>query len=101
MNDSSGVAGMPISACDSLVEPDLLDDGGVLHQAQQCGPGRHQRPACLLFGQPVQAAIELTAVLVEEHLELGPGRLVDGVLGGRRWGKDMSEAFQDRRPQAS
>jgi hypothetical protein len=51
---------------------------------QQCGPGRHQRPARLLFGQPVQAAIELTAVLVEEHLELDPGWLADDVLGGRR-----------------
>jgi len=51
-------------------------------QAQQCGPRRHQRPACLLLGQPVQAAIESTAVLVEERLEL-------------------TEAFQERRPRAN
>ena len=73
----------------------------MLHQAQQCGPGRHQRSACLLLGQPVQAAIELTPVLIEEHLELDPGWLIDDVLGERRWEEDMSEAFQDRRPQAN
>jgi hypothetical protein len=56
----------------------------VLHQTQQGGPGRHQRPAHLLLGQPVQAAIELTTVLVEEHLEQSPGWLIDDVLGERR-----------------
>jgi len=57
----------------------------VLDQAQQGGPGRHQRLARLLLGQPVQAAIELTAVLVEEHLELGTGWLIDDILSERRW----------------
>jgi hypothetical protein len=57
----------------------------VLHQAQQCGPGRHQRPARLLLGQPVQAAIESTAVFVEEHLELGTHWLIDDILSERRW----------------
>jgi hypothetical protein len=54
-----------------------------------------------LFGQPIQAAIELPAVLIEECFELGPGWLIDDVLGGPRWGKDMSEALQDRRLQAN
>jgi hypothetical protein len=56
----------------------------VLHQAQQGGPGRHQRSACLLLSQPIQAIIEFTAVLVEERLELGLGWLIDDVLGERR-----------------
>jgi len=37
------------------------------------------------LGQPVQAAIEFTAVLVEERLELGTGWLIDDILSGRRW----------------
>src|SRR5271169_257204 len=57
----------------------------MLHQAQQGGPGRHQRLARLLLRQPVQAAIELTAVLVEERLELGTGWLIDDILSERRW----------------
>jgi hypothetical protein len=73
----------------------------VLHQAQQGGLGAHQRSARLLFGQPIQAAIELPAVIIEECFELGPGWLIDDVLDERRWGKDMSEAFQDRRLQAN
>jgi hypothetical protein len=39
----------------------------------------------LLLGKSIQAATKLTAVLAEEHLELGPGWLIDDVLGGRRW----------------
>ena len=31
----------------------------VLDQAEGHGPGRHQRPACLLLGQPVQAMVEI------------------------------------------
>jgi hypothetical protein len=31
----------------------------VLDQAEERGPGRHQRPACLLLGQPVQAMVEI------------------------------------------
>jgi hypothetical protein len=61
-------------AHDRLVKPDLLQEGGVLHQAQQGSPGRHQRPPRLLLGQPVQAPIEFTAVLVQERLELGTAR---------------------------
>src|SRR5215471_5828959 len=72
-------------AGDRFVEPDLLSEGRVLHQAQQCGPGWHQRSARLLLGQPVKAPVELPAVLVEEHLELGPGWLTDNVLGRHRW----------------
>jgi len=40
-------------------------------------------------------------VIIEECFELGPGWLIDDVLDERRWGKDMSEAFQDRRLQAN
>jgi hypothetical protein len=54
-------------------------------QAQQCGPGRHQRLARLLLRQPVQAAIEFTAVLVEERLEQGTGWLIDDILSERPW----------------
>src|SRR5262249_39629996 len=68
-----------------FVKPDLLNEDRVLHQAQQCGPGWHQRSARLLLGQPVKAPVELPAVLVEEHLELGPGWLTDNVLGRHRW----------------
>jgi hypothetical protein len=57
----------------------------VLHQAQQRGPRRHQRLARLLLRQPVQAAIEFTAVLVEERLELGTGWLIDDILSERPW----------------
>src|ERR1017187_4267 len=72
-------------ACDSFVKPDLLKKGRVLHQAQQCGPRRHQRLARLLLRQPVQAAIEFTSVLVEERLELGTGWLIDDILSERPW----------------
>ena len=57
----------------------------MLHQAQQGGPRRHQRLARLLLRQPVQAAIEFTAVLVEERLELGTGWLIDDILSESRW----------------
>ena len=77
----------PRPACDRFVEPDLLDERRVLHQAQQGGPGRHQRSAHLLLAQPVQAGVELTAVLVDEHLELDAGGLVDDVLCGLRRGE--------------
>jgi hypothetical protein len=73
-NDSSGVSGMPISprtAGDRLVEPHLLDEGRVLHQAQQRGPRRDQGAARLLLGQALQAVPQRLAVLVEECLELG------------------------------
>jgi hypothetical protein len=52
-------------ACNSLVEPDLLDDGCVLDQAHQRGLGGHQRPARVLLRQPVHSAIELTVVVAE------------------------------------
>ena len=39
----------------------------------------------LLLRQTVQAAIEFTAVLVEERLELGTGWLIDDILGERPW----------------
>src|SRR5258708_1585449 len=68
---------------DGFVEPDLLDDGRVFYQAEERGPGRHQRSACLLLGQPVQAMVEIAAVLVEERLELGACWLADDVLGRR------------------
>jgi hypothetical protein len=55
----------------------------LLHQTQQCCPRGHQRAPHLLLGQPVQAAIELSTVLVEEHLKLGPGWRMDDVLGER------------------
>ena len=41
--------------------------------------------ARLLLGQPVQAAIESIAVLVEERLELGTGWPIDDILSERRW----------------
>ena len=88
MNDSPGVAGMPIPArgrhAGGFAGPGLPGEGRVLHQARQRGPRRHQRPPRLLPGQPVQAASERPAVLAGEHLELGPGRLIDDVPGGRR-----------------
>ena len=74
----------PRPAGDCLVEPHLLDEGRVLHQAEQRGLGRHQRPARLLLGQPVQAVVQSCSVLVEEHLDLGARRLVDDVLGEGR-----------------
>jgi len=55
--------------------------------------------ARLLLGQPVQAAIEFTAVLVEERLELGTGWLIDDILSERRWKGGHKEAFQKRRPR--
>lgn len=82
---SRGCRSQHAAARDSFVKPDLLHEGRVLHQAQQSGPGRHQRLARLLLGQPVQAAIEFTAVLVEERLELGVGWLIDDVLSERPW----------------
>jgi len=57
----------------------------MLHQAQQCGPRRHQRPARLLLVQPVQAAIESGAVLIEEGLELGTSWQIEDILSERRW----------------
>src|SRR6266481_877752 len=48
---------------DGFVEPDLLDEGRVFYQAEECGPGRHQRSACLLLGRPVEAMVEIAAVL--------------------------------------
>src|SRR6185437_2376705 len=68
---------------DGFVEPDLLDEGRVFYQAEERGPGRHQRSACLLLGQPIQAMVEIAAVLVEERLELGACWLADDVLGRR------------------
>jgi hypothetical protein len=43
------------------------------------------RLARLLLGQPVQAAIELAAVLIKECLELGTGWLIDDILSERCW----------------
>ncbi len=57
----------------------------MLHQAKQRGTGRYQRLARLLLGEPVQAAIESAAVLVEERLELGAGWLIDDIRGERPW----------------
>jgi hypothetical protein len=54
----------------------------VLHQAEQRGQGRHQGTARLLLGQPVEAAVELSPVLIEERFELDPSRLINGVLEG-------------------
>ena len=73
----------------------------MLHQAQQCGPGRHQRLARLLLRQPVQAAIEFTAVLVEERLELGTGWLIDDILSERPWKGGHKRSIQERRPRAN
>ena len=86
-------------ACDSFVKPNLLKEGGVLHQAQQCGPRRHQRLARLLLRQPVQAAIEFTAVLVEECLELATGWLIDDILSERRWKGGHKRSISERRPR--
>jgi hypothetical protein len=55
----------------------------VLDQAEQGGQGRYQRLARLFLGQPVQAAVEVAAVLVEERLELGAGWLVDDMFSER------------------
>ena len=51
------------------------------------------------LGQPVQAAIEFTAVLVEERLELGAGWLIDDILSGRRWKGGHKRSIQERRPR--
>jgi hypothetical protein len=72
-------------ACDGFIEPDLLDEDRVLHQAQQCRAGWHQRSPRLLLGQALQAAVEVIAVFVKEGLELGLGWLINHVLGGRPW----------------
>jgi len=71
------------AAGDGLVEPDLLHEGRVLDQPEQGGPGGHQRPPCLLLGQPVETGVQGGTVLVEEAFELDPERLVDDVLGER------------------
>src|SRR4051812_45454518 len=71
-------------ARDGLVKPDLLDESRMLHETQQRGLRGYQPSAHLLLRQPVQAAVERFAVLVEECLELGPGWLIDEVLGERR-----------------
>jgi len=70
----------------------------VLHQAQQRGPGRHQRAARLLLGQAVRAATEGASVFVQERLELGLGRQVDDVFGERRGQRGTGEASQEDRP---
>jgi hypothetical protein len=57
----------------------------MLHQAQQGGPGGHHWPACLFLGQPVQAAAERTAVLVDERFELSARRQVDDILSECCW----------------
>lgn len=72
----------------------------MLHQAQQCGPRRHQRPARLLLRQPVQAAIKFTAVFVEERLELGTSRLIDDILSERPWKRGHKRSIS-RAPPAS
>ena len=71
-------------AADRLVEPDPLDEGGVLDQAEQRGARRHQRTSGLLLGEAVERLGEHGAVLVEEGLELGPQRQLDHVLGEGR-----------------
>ena len=59
----------------------------MLHQAQQCGLRRHQRPARLLLRQPFQAAIEFTPVLVEKRLGLATGWLINDILSGNQSGR--------------
>jgi hypothetical protein len=41
----------------------------------------------------------LTAVLIEERLELGMGWLIDDILSERCWQGGISEAFQERCPR--
>ncbi|GAB3837750.1 hypothetical protein GCM10029963_03060 [Micromonospora andamanensis] len=83
---------------DGFVEPDLFDERRVLHQTQQRGPGGHQGTACLFLGQPVQAAVERRAVLVEERLELGVRRLGDDLVGEGGWERRHGRSIPDRHP---
>ena len=68
----------------------------MLHQAERCGPGRYQRTARLFLGQSAETAVERCSVLVEEHLELGAGWLIDDTLGERR-----GQGMHVRRPTAT
>ena len=52
-----------------------LNEGRMLHQARQRGPGRCQRPARLLLSQPAQAAIEPTPGRRGSASFEGPGSL--------------------------
>ena len=88
------------ATCNGFVEQDLLDEGRVLDQTEQCGPGRNQRTARLFFGQSVKAAVERCSVLVEEHLELGPGWLIEDTLDERRGeGRHLRSLPGSRLPQ--
>lgn len=87
MNDSSGVAGMPISARGRRV---IASSNQTFSTKVACFTRPRsvvrdgtQRSACLLLGQPVQAMVGIAAVLVEERLDLGVCWLADDVLGRR------------------
>jgi len=77
MNDSSGVAGMPISARpvgDGFVEPDLLDEAACLTRPRSVvRDGTSDRRACSSVS-PSRQWLRSLAVLVEERLELCPFR---------------------------
>ena len=100
VNDSSGVAGMPISARDRHVTASsnqtFSTKVACFTRPSSVVREGTKRPARLLLGQPVQAPVERTAVLVEEHLELRPGWLIDDVPADVLGREDMREAFQDR-----
>jgi len=89
MNDSSGVAGMPISARDRHVTASSNQTFStkaacLTRPSNVVREGTSDRRACSSVS-PSRQAFELPAVLVEERPELGPGWLIDDVLGGRRW----------------
>jgi len=73
MNDSSGVAGMPISARpvgDGFVEPDLLDEAACLTRPRSVvRDGTSDRRACSSVS-PSRHWLRSLALLVEERLEL-------------------------------
>ncbi len=77
MNDSSGVAGMPISARpvgDGFVEPDLLDEAACLTRPRSVvRDGTSDRRDCSSVS-PSRQWLRSLAVLVEERLELCPFR---------------------------
>jgi hypothetical protein len=58
------------SARHGLLEPDPLDEGGVLDQAQQRGLGRHKSHAGLGLGEPVEATCQQVPLFVDERGQL-------------------------------
>jgi hypothetical protein len=105
MNDSSGIAGMPISARDRQVTASSNQTCSTkvacFTRPSKVVRDGHQRSARLLLGDPIKTAIELTTVLVEERFELDPHRLIDDVLGERRRERRHRRSISGPRSQAN